>query len=457
MAADGRARAGPRGARPAAARRAAGRAGAHRAATCCMVLDLSRSMTVTDVAPSRLARAKAAAWETVVGVRRRPRRSHRVRRQRIPPAPAHLRSRGAQAVPRRGQPRRPGRSRDRHRHRARHRRQGVRARGRARPPRGAAGERRRERRRRPRGGHGQPPRVGHSGVRARRGHDRRRAGAGRQLARRRRSSIAITSAASPSRVWTRPICARSPGSPAAPTRGPTGRRIVRAPARRSQRCARGRCRPRSRPSGPTGSSGRWPWRCWRCSATWARRAGAGPPARCDCAAGFGESARPRPRCSRCCSSADRLCARGSLDARKGERLYAAGRLRGVGAGARSRARPPTALPVRAYNAGNAYYRHAAVRGRGGALPAARPRAAPAPAAERLQSRQFASSARRRRRRSEASSCSTPSRRTRRRCGSIPPIRTPSGTWRSRSSGWRRIGWPADPRAAAGTPTTAAAT
>ncbi len=30
-----------------------------------VVLDLSRSMTVTDVAPSRLARAKAAAWETV--------------------------------------------------------------------------------------------------------------------------------------------------------------------------------------------------------------------------------------------------------------------------------------------------------------------------------------------------------------------------------------------------------
>ena len=30
-----------------------------------LVLDLSRSMTVTDVAPNRLAAAKAAAWETV--------------------------------------------------------------------------------------------------------------------------------------------------------------------------------------------------------------------------------------------------------------------------------------------------------------------------------------------------------------------------------------------------------
>jgi Ca-activated chloride channel family protein len=49
------------------------------------------------------------------------------------------------------------------------------------------------------------------------------------------------------------------------------------------------------------------------------------------------------------------CARGSLDARKGERLYAAGDFAGS-AQAMDRALAADTTPVRAFNAGNAYYR-----------------------------------------------------------------------------------------------------
>jgi Ca-activated chloride channel family protein len=49
------------------------------------------------------------------------------------------------------------------------------------------------------------------------------------------------------------------------------------------------------------------------------------------------------------------CARGSLDARKGERLYAAGDYAGS-AKALDRALAADSTPVRAYNSGNAYYR-----------------------------------------------------------------------------------------------------
>jgi Ca-activated chloride channel family protein len=49
------------------------------------------------------------------------------------------------------------------------------------------------------------------------------------------------------------------------------------------------------------------------------------------------------------------CSRGSLDARKGERLYAAGDFAGS-AKALDRALAADTTPVRAYNAGNAYYR-----------------------------------------------------------------------------------------------------
>lgn len=74
------------------------------------------------------------------------------------------------------------------------------------------------------------------------------------------------------------------------------------------------------------------------------------------------------------------CARGSLDARKGTRLYAAGDF-AASAQALDRALAADSLPVRAYNAGNAYYRlrryeDAAVRYR---------RAATGPAALRQES------------------------------------------------------------------------
>jgi tetratricopeptide (TPR) repeat protein len=64
------------------------------------------------------------------------------------------------------------------------------------------------------------------------------------------------------------------------------------------------------------------------------------------------------------------CSRGSLDARKGERLYASGDFAGS-AKALDRALAADTTPVRAYNAGNAYYRmrryeDAAVRYRLGA-------------------------------------------------------------------------------------------
>ena len=49
------------------------------------------------------------------------------------------------------------------------------------------------------------------------------------------------------------------------------------------------------------------------------------------------------------------CSRGSLDARKGARLYAAGDFAGS-AKALDRALAADSTPVRAYNAGNAYYR-----------------------------------------------------------------------------------------------------
>ena len=60
-------------------------------------------------------------------------------------------------------------------------------------------------------------------------------------------------------------------------------------------------------------------------------------------------------------------------------------------------------------------------------------------------------------RSADNCCWTRWRRMRRRCGWIPPIRTPSGTWSSPSSGWRRIGWRADPPGGAARRTTGAAT
>jgi tetratricopeptide (TPR) repeat protein len=53
--------------------------------------------------------------------------------------------------------------------------------------------------------------------------------------------------------------------------------------------------------------------------------------------------------------ASAACSRGSLDARKGERLYASGDFAGS-AKALDRALAADTTPVRAYNAGNAYYR-----------------------------------------------------------------------------------------------------
>ena len=55
------------------------------------------------------------------------------------------------------------------------------------------------------------------------------------------------------------------------------------------------------------------------------------------------------------STASAGCSRGSLDARKGERLYASGDFAGS-AKALDRALAADSTPVRAYNAGNAYYR-----------------------------------------------------------------------------------------------------
>ena len=65
---------------------------------------------------------------------------------------------------------------------------------------------------------------------------------------------------------------------------------------------------------------------------------------------------PRRSCSCSCRRwSSRGAARGALDARKGERLYAAGDF-AVAAQVLDRALAADTTPVRAYNAGNAYYR-----------------------------------------------------------------------------------------------------
>ena len=349
-----------------------------------LVLDLSRSMTVTDVGAHPARGRQGGGVGDGVGVPGRPGGPHRLRRQRVPPAAAHLRSRGAQALPRRGQSRRSRRSGHRCRHRARH---GA---ARCSSTKASAGHRavlivsataraaratsrRRSTSLRERG----DPRL-----RARRRHHRRRAGAGRQLG----GARAVPPRSHrPDRDvpagGERPphVAAKLP---AAPTRGPTARTD-----RGRLRAALGagalaHARPRgSRASGPTGSSGRsalavGPLARWPRPSRW--RGGAWDGARRRRTDGRRRGAAADRAADRCCS-----CWPAAL---RGASRAPAGASDSTHDGrVRRPPRPPSTValardstPVRAFNAGNAYYRlrryeDAAVRYR---LAAAGPAGAP---------------------------------------------------------------------------------
>ena len=391
-----------------------------------ILLDLSRSMTVTDVAPSRLAEAKRAAWETVSASG-----GDRVGLivfggQRIPPAPAHVGSRGAQAVPERGQPRRPGGSRDRHRHRARHRRQGVRARGGARPPRGATGQRRRERRRRPRRGHRQPPRAGIPvfalGV-GTTGGGPVPADSSEAPEKYHRDHIGRVAVSRLDEADLRQIARLTSGAYA---------RADRAQDVRALRTALAKVR--SRPLSSQKSSERADRFQWPLALGVLALLGD---------LGFAASAGRRRAATARASTARAIaasllpllflggfgCARGSLDARKGRASTPQATL--PAPPRRSTARsPPTACRFAPTTPATPTTGCGGTRTRR-CVTGARPRAPPRSGRRASSISAIPSSARRRRRRSGASCCSTQSRRTRRRCGSIPPIRTPSGIWRSR--------------------------
>ena len=267
---------------------------------------------------------------------RRPGGPHRVRRQRLSPAPAHLGPRDVQAVPRCGEPGRPRRSRDRYRHGPGDGRQGVRARGRPGPPRRAARERRRERRGRSSGRDREPPRGRDSGVRPGGRHGGRWGGAGRQLG---------GAGEVPPRPH-RPHRDLAAGRDRAARGGQAHRRRVRAcgprrgPAGVARRARQGAIADaldppghRARGSVSVAARARGGWRCSAIS-RWAREA---PPA-----AGrhAGPRARPgdRRRAGAAAGPAGRWLRPGLAGCAEGRAALCRRRLRRVGQGARPGAR-----------------------------------------------------------------------------------------------------------------------